>query len=207
MVNIMEKRALIGNKIRAARKQLRMSQADLGQALGRSHVAISKIERGVTKLEITDLECLASALGHTLDYFVGDMPPPPLSHQQLKRLIREIPIAIPIISQEASLQRPQQILGYAYWHQAEVGTREILGLRVKGMSIPPLIEDGDTVFFAVGVAPKSGDLVVVTLDNQILARRFCKTGETITLEDHAGVMNLDDCRIEGVVIQVCKKLP
>ena len=202
----MERYRLIGNKIRAARQELGMSQADLGKVIGCSHVAISKIERGITKLGIVNLERLASALGHTLDYFVGDMPSPPLAHQQLKRLIREIPIAIPIFSQEAWLKQPQQVLGYAYWHQDDIGKRELVGLRVKGTSIPPLIEDGDTIFFAVGAAPKNGDLVVVRLDNQILVRRFCQRGKTITLDSHAGVMNLDHCRIEGVVIQVCKKL-
>jgi len=183
-----------------------MSQTDLGKVLGCSHVAISKIERGITKLGIIDLEHLASALGHTLDYFVSDMPSPPLSHRQLKRLIREIPIAIPIIGQEAWLQQPQEVLGYAYWHQDEVGKREILGLRIKGTAIPPLIEGGDTVFFTVGKTPKSGDLVVVTFGNQILVKRFCKRGKTITLEGHAGVMKPDNCTIEGVVIQVCKRL-
>jgi hypothetical protein len=69
------------------------------------------MERGITKLRIIDLERLASALGHTLDYFVNDMPSPPLSHQQLKRLIRGIPVAIPIVSQEAWLQQPQEVLG------------------------------------------------------------------------------------------------
>lgn len=202
----MERYRLIGNKIRAARQELGMSQTDLGKVLGCSHVAISKIERGITKVGIVNLERLASALGHTLDYFVGDMPSPPLAHQQLKRLIREIPTAIPIFSQEGWLKQPKQVLEYAYWHQDDIGKRETVGMRVKGTSIPPLVEDGDTIFFAVGATPKSGDLVVVTLDNQILVRRFCKRGKTITLDGHAGVMNLDHHRIEGVVIQVCKKL-
>jgi len=170
-----------------------MSQTDLGKVLRCSHVAISKMERGITKLRIIDLERLASALGHTLDYFVNDMPSSPLSHQQLKRLIRGIPVAIPIISQETWLQQPQEVLGYAYWHQDEVGKREILGLRARGTPIPPLVEDGDTVFFVVGAS-------------QILVKRFCKRGKTITLENHAGVMEPDDCTIEGVVIQVSKKL-
>jgi len=202
----MERHILIGSRIRAAREELGMSQADIGKVLGCSHVAISKIERGITKLGVIDLELLAHALGHTLDYFISGIPSPPLTPQQLKRLWRQIPIAIPIISQEAWLQRPQQVLGYAYWHQDDVGERGIRGLRVKGTLIPPLVEDGDTVFFAVGAVPKSGDVVVVTLDNQVLVRRFCKRGKTITLENHAGVMNLDHCTIEGVVIQVCKKL-
>ena len=203
----MERRTLIGSKIRTARKQLGMSQTDLAKVLGCSHVAISKIERGITKLAVADLERLARALGHTLDYFISDMPSPPLTPQQLKRLWREIPIAIPIISQEASLQRPQQILGYAYWHQDDIGKREIKGLKVKGAPIPPLIEDGDTVYFAVDKAPKNGDLVVVTIDNEILVKQFSKRGKTITLKDHAGVMKPDNYTIEGIVVQVCKKLP
>ena len=202
----MERHVQIGNKIRAARKEFGMSQTTLGKVLGCSHVAISKMERGITKLRIIDLERLASALGHTLGYFVNDMPSSPLSHQQLKRLIRGIPVAIPIISQEAWLQQPQEVLGYAYWHQNEVGKREILGLRVKGTPIPPLVEDGDTVFFVVGAEPKGGNLVVVTLGSQILVKRFCKRGKTITLENHAGVIGSDDCTIEGVVIQVSKQL-
>lgn len=120
----MERRILIGNKVRAARKQLGMSQTDLGKVLGRSHVAISKIERGITKLGIIDSEHLVSALGHTLDYFVSNVLLQPLSHLQLKRLIREIPIAIAIISQEAWLQQPREVVGYAYRHQDEVGKRE-----------------------------------------------------------------------------------
>jgi len=165
------------------------------------------MERGITKLEVTDLDRLARALGHTLDYFISDMPSPPLTAQQLKRLWREIPISIPIISQEASLQRPQQILGYAYWNQDQVGKREIRGLMVKGAPIPPLIEDGDIVYFAVGTAPKSGDLVVVTIDNEILVKQFSKRGKTITLKNHAGVTKPDNYTIEGIVIQVCKRLP
>ncbi|GAI98513.1 unnamed protein product, partial [marine sediment metagenome] len=167
MVNALERRLLIANKIRAAREQLRMSQAELGRALGRSHVAISNLERGLTKLEITELDRIAQALGHSLDYFISDVPsPPPISPQQLQKLSREMPIAIPITRQESWQQRPQPVLGYAYWRQDEVGGREIRGLRVKGTPVPPLIEDEDTVFFIVGKAPESGDLVVATVDNR-----------------------------------------
>jgi len=207
----MERRILIGSRIRASRKQLGMSQTALAKALGRSHVAISKIERGITKLEVTDLDRLAHALGRTLDYFTGDItsdiPSPPITPQQLKNLCSAIPMAIPIISQEASLERRQQILGYAYWHQDEVGEREIIGLRVKDAPIPPLIENGDTVFFTVGTAAKSGNVVVIRVDNRLSVKRFYKRGETITLEDDAGVIKPDNCTIEGVVIQVSKKLP
>ena len=203
----METHKLIVSKVRAARKQLGMSQTDLAKVLGRSHVAISKIERGITKLKVTDLDRLARALGRTLDYFVSDIPSPPITPEQLRNLCSAIPVAIPIISQEASLQRPQQVLGYAYWHQDEVGGRDIIGVRVKDAQLPPLVENGDTVFFTVGTAPKSGNVVVVTLDNQLLVTRFYEQGKGITLEDYAGVMKPDNCTIEGVVIQVCKKLP
>ena len=202
----MERHILVGNKIRAARKELGMSQTDLGKVLGCSHVAISKMERGITKISISDVERLATALGYTLDYFVSDTPSSPLSHQQLRKLIREIPIAIPIIDQDAWLQQPQEVLGYAYWHRGEVGKRDILGLRVKGMSIAPLIDNGDTIFFVIGAVPKNGDLAVVTLDDRIFVGRFCQREKTIILEHNGGVIKPGDCTVEGVVIQVCKKL-
>ena len=202
----MERHILVGNKIRAARKELGMSQTDLGKVLGCSHVAISKIERGITKISISAVERLAKALGYTLDYFISDTPSSPLSHQQLRKLIREIPIAIPIIDQDAWLQQPQEVLGYAYWHRGEVGKRDILGLRVKGMSTPPLIDNGDTIFFVIGAVPKNGDLVVVTLDDRIFVGRFCQTEKTIILEHNGGVIKTGDCTVEGVVVQVCKKL-
>ena len=202
----MERHILVGKKIRAARKELGMSQTDLGKVLGCSHVAISKMERGITKISISDVERLATALGYTLDYFVSDTPSSPLSHQQLRKLIREIPIAIPIIDQDAWLQQPQEVLGYAYWHRDEVGKRDILGLRVKGMSIAPLIDNGDTIFFVIGAVPKKGDLVVVTLDDRIFVGRFTQREKTIILEHNGGVIKPSDCTVEGVVIQVCKKL-
>ncbi|TET38372.1 MAG: XRE family transcriptional regulator, partial [Dehalococcoidia bacterium] len=38
-----------------------MSQIDLGKLLGYTRVAVSKMERGITRLDISDLERIAAA--------------------------------------------------------------------------------------------------------------------------------------------------
>ena len=58
----------------------------------------------------------------------------------------------------------------------------------------------------MGTVPKNGNLVIVTLDDRIFVGRFCQTEETIILEHNGGVIKTRDCTVEGVVVQVCKRL-
>lgn len=52
----------IGKNIRILRVEKRKSQEDLGKVLSRSHVTISDIERGKTKLSAVDLLAIADFL-------------------------------------------------------------------------------------------------------------------------------------------------
>ncbi len=72
----------IGRRIRQARSELGLLQADLGQLLTRqrSHAAISDIERGKTKLDIDELTEFARVLRKPLAYFTE-----PLEVEQLSR--------------------------------------------------------------------------------------------------------------------------
>lgn len=60
----------IGTRIRQARIQKGLSQADLGRLLSkpRSHAAISDIERGRTKLNLDELAEVATVLDQPLSY-------------------------------------------------------------------------------------------------------------------------------------------
>lgn len=61
----------IGRKIRQARDEMNLSQSDLGKKMEnqRSHAAISDIERGKTKLGISELKEIAIILNKPLDFF------------------------------------------------------------------------------------------------------------------------------------------
>lgn len=70
----------VGRRVRQARTELGLMQADLGRMLARqrSHAAISDIERGKTKLDLEELAELARVLHKPLDFFtvLGPNPAP-----------------------------------------------------------------------------------------------------------------------------------
>ena len=62
----------IGKKIRQYRKELNMTQAQLGELAGVEPSNISHIERGATKLSLPTLIKIANALGRTVDELIYD---------------------------------------------------------------------------------------------------------------------------------------
>ena len=74
----------VGSRIRQAREELRLSQGDLGRLLTppRSHVAVSDIERGKTKLDVEELSTLAILLKKDLAYFYEGKPTPSVVYRR-----------------------------------------------------------------------------------------------------------------------------
>jgi transcriptional regulator with XRE-family HTH domain len=64
----------LGARIRRAREEIGLSQEQLGRLMDRSHAAISDMERGKTKLGISDLSKLARFLQKDISYFIGTTP-------------------------------------------------------------------------------------------------------------------------------------
>lgn len=63
----------IGRRIRQAREEAGMTQAQLGKAWGgRSHAAVSDIERGATGVTASGLAELALILGKSVGSFYGE---------------------------------------------------------------------------------------------------------------------------------------
>ena len=71
-----------GDRLRARRIMMKMSQEDLGKSLGVSFQQIQKYEKGVNRIGSARLIRIADALETGMDYFVGDngnSQPMPLS--------------------------------------------------------------------------------------------------------------------------------
>ncbi len=60
----------VGERIMLARRRAKLSQRDLGQRLGISHVAVGDIERAKTKPDLDNLSVIADALGVPLSEIV-----------------------------------------------------------------------------------------------------------------------------------------
>ena len=64
-----------GNKLRARRMMLGMSQTELGAALNVTFQQIQKYERGINRVSASGLEKLAETLGVPISYFFGGQLP------------------------------------------------------------------------------------------------------------------------------------
>lgn len=74
----------VGRRVRQARQELGLMQADLGRLLSkpRSHAAVSDIERGKTKLDLEELGELAQLLQKPLAYFIDPGPSPGVEYRR-----------------------------------------------------------------------------------------------------------------------------
>ncbi|HEY7623882.1 MAG TPA: helix-turn-helix transcriptional regulator, partial [Candidatus Limnocylindria bacterium] len=68
---VVQKPATLGERVRAARRELGMSQAQLaGEELTKGF--ISQVEAGLVRPSLRSLQIIATRLGRSLDYFIGD---------------------------------------------------------------------------------------------------------------------------------------
>jgi tetratricopeptide (TPR) repeat protein len=68
---VVQKPATLGERVRVARRELGLSQAQLaGEELTKGF--ISQVEAGLVRPSLRSLQIIASRLGRSLDYFIGD---------------------------------------------------------------------------------------------------------------------------------------
>ena len=65
--------AIIGNRIRARRLELRASQSDLADKLGVSFQQVQKYEKGVNRVGAGRLQQIAKVLETDMQFFMGDL--------------------------------------------------------------------------------------------------------------------------------------
>ena len=94
----------LGERVRAARRELGMSQAQLaGEELTKGF--ISQIESGLVRPSVRSLQIIATRLGRPLDYFVGDEPLAAAKRVRFHRLAAEAAVERrdwPVVRSEAS---------------------------------------------------------------------------------------------------------
>jgi transcriptional regulator with XRE-family HTH domain len=66
-----EIKRVIGDKIREAREEKQITQKELGDYLGYSHMGISHFEKGIREMKISDIQKIAEYFGKDLSYFLS----------------------------------------------------------------------------------------------------------------------------------------
>jgi transcriptional regulator with XRE-family HTH domain len=80
-------RAMLGERLKAARDYLQLSQDVVSRAIGVSRAAISLMESGQRKVEALELRKLAAVYQRSVAYFTGEVLPAALP-QEVEHLAR-----------------------------------------------------------------------------------------------------------------------
>lgn len=107
---------IVGRRVKALRKQLKLSQEELAEKVGKTVDAISSIERGASKPLLDTAHALSEALGVRLfDLFreesqALEVEALPADVQDLVHLVREQPEAV----RRAVLEQARAMVGLAW---------------------------------------------------------------------------------------------
>lgn len=110
---VVQKPVTLGERVRAARRELGLSQAQLaGEELTKGF--ISQVEAGLVRPSLRSLQIIASRLGRSLDYFIGDESLAGAKRRVFHRLAAQAAVERrdwPTVRQEATASLAQQPQG------------------------------------------------------------------------------------------------
>jgi transcriptional regulator with XRE-family HTH domain len=205
----------LGQLIKELRLRRGLSQNKLAQLIGVQRSYISELESGRRKgISLDTARKLARALGVKPGLFFGEteaMPPPRPRSAIRAELEATEPVEIPIIGSfhEGSFHERavrEAVQEYAYWASTKAAKRNIKGLVARGFCLSPVINEGDIAFVDVDLSPQNGDIVIASIGDKVMAKRFRETSKRRWLESNDETIDAGDCVIHGVVIEVSKRL-
>lgn len=189
------KKTTVGERIRARRKELRLTQKDLAAKVGVSHVSISQWEKDETSPRGDNLLALAKAMGVTAHYIsTGEEAASNVSPSTMgtKR--------IPILSyvQAGLWTESQEIRDYdgsmSYLLTDGDYSDRVFALVIEGDSMTPKFNAGDRIIVDPDVLPIPGDFVVARDDvkNRTVFKKYRPTGIDLRGNDVYELVPLND---------------
>ncbi len=198
----------LGQRIRVARKAMKLTQEKLAKKLGIAYPTLNKYENGhrtpdaeLLSMMSTILDCDPGWLlsGEELDF--ENLPKPKGVS------IFRVPV-LNKVTDDFPRNVSKEIASYICIQDIPEGAYAII---MKGESMSPTLRDGDYIIFMPGVAINDGDVVIVRNEwgESILKRYRERTGEIYMVSDNPEypmVKLQEECKIVGKVIQVLRKI-
>lgn len=168
-----------GAKLKSCRKDMSLSQKELGQKIGVAESTISLYESNKRFPDAETLQKISSLFNVSLDYLLGNAPcKKPVSHAGrgvripvLGRVVAGIPI-----------EAVEEILDYEEITPELAASGEFFALKIRGRSMEPRMMEGDVVIVRRQDDVESGDVAIVLVNgNEATVKRVKKQPEGITL--------------------------
>ena len=165
----------VGQRIFEARKRRKISRKEVADFLQVHETTIKRYEDGNTKKLPTDrLEKIAKYLNTSIEYLMG------WEEEQKPQGIK-----IPVLGTVAAgipISAVEDILDYEEIPQTWKNQGEFFGLRIKGDSMKPDINDGDTVIVKQQTTANNGDIIIALVNgDDATCKKFEKLDNGIIL--------------------------
>lgn len=200
-------------RLRRAMFSSGLRQADLVERTGIDKGSVSSYVSGRYKPNAEKVAKLASALGVTPAWLVGEGPDdlPALSKKALERSVSDAPLPfkdnrVNVIGEVAAgvpIAAQENIVGTV------LTDKDVFALRVKGDSMSPRIMDGDIVLVDQNACPDDGDVVIALVGDEATCKILKKAHDRVTLVPFNAAYppfvysgdEISDLHILGVVVE------
>ena len=176
----------LGERIKLRRKELGLTQVQLGEMVHKSSQVVSNWERGyTTAMSPEDLQNIAQALNVHISELMDNPAPAQPPAQKVTRYTYRIPVVGRVAAGQPILAQ-EEIIDYEYIDERlHKGGDQYFGLVVKGSSMEPTIHDGDTIIVRVQKSVENGQIAVVLVDGEDATVKEVKESEEgLTLIGH-----------------------
>lgn len=173
----------VGDRIKELRIQKGMSQEELAKAVGfSSKTSINKIESNERGVRADYLVSIATVLGTTPTYLLTGYKDEQLKREPAVRIrvVGDVAAGVPIDAiDDGDWEDPDN---WEEISQSMARQGEFFGLRLKGDSMSPRMNEGDVVIVKKQTFADNGDIVVACVNGEsATCKKIKKTDEGITL--------------------------
>lgn len=146
------------DRIRVSREALKLTKRELAKRIGVHESSISKYEKGVVDFPLSKISDLSRVLNVSEAYLMGWEDEAKESNQGIKvPVLGAVPAGIPISAIE-------DIIDYEEIPQSWSNQGDFFGLRIKGNSMYPKLENGDVVIVKKQSTADNGDVVIAMVN-------------------------------------------
>lgn len=206
----------IGEILKELRDSKGWNTPKLEMKSGVNQNTIRAIEnRGISKPEFETVTKLAKAFGAEGDilFKTAGYPKPPakpveeLSQEDLlDRAKLAAPARIPVYSEFHAGDEHAEPTEYFYLPRSMAAGKSIEAYIVHGHCLSPKVENNDVVIVDRTLTPEPGDILLCLSDRELVCGRYEQKNGEACIRNTNETINLTDCQITAVIIEVVKRL-
>lgn len=146
------------NQIRSLRKEKNITMKRLGEIIGVSESAVSQYENGKRQPDNETLIKIANCFGVTVDYILGR------NNDYSSSNVVRVPV-LGLVAAGIPIEAIENIIDYEEISSEQLNSDyEYFGLKIKGDSMSPRIQDGDVVIVRKQSDVDTGDVAIVCVN-------------------------------------------